>query len=423
MEPAGLVELAKNDPDALGEALVRYASNLKREGRLDAYIAKTFDGLRSWLRFRRVDFDSFPKLSPTRGVTLERERVPTPEELRRILDRLSPRGRVVALLMAHSGLRPGVMGTYGASDGLRLGDLPELTLGRHASLKTIPFVIRVPARLSKTRKMYTTFGSQELASALLGYLDARSAQGERFGPESPVVTVDSFAATHEFQGKKGAGRFISTKGLVFAIRAALSGAKPKGVSWRPYVLRSYCSTRLLLAEGQGKIGRDLREAILGHDGGVSARYNVGKVWGEELLREAREAYKRCEPFLSTTKVVVEPSELDLKRAILGVLLPEDEVAKLDVPKMSTEEVRRVVTERLQGARGTTSSPITSMESIGLVGQPPNGSPDPVESVVRLSELRDRLANGWHYVTKLPNGEAIVRKAAGAAEAYPSTRGP
>src|SRR5208337_3179854 len=118
--------------------------------------------------------------------------------LRRVLDRLSPRGRVMALLMAHSGLRPGVMGGYGGSDGLSLGDLPELKLGRRPSFGTVPFVIRVPARLSKTRKMYTTFGSQELASALLGYLDERHSQGEPLGPDSPVVTVDSFAATHEF---------------------------------------------------------------------------------------------------------------------------------------------------------------------------------------------------------------------------------
>ncbi|EQD74038.1 integrase/recombinase, partial [mine drainage metagenome] len=240
-----------------------------------------------------------------------------------------------------------------------------------------------------------------------------------------MVTVDSFAATHEFQGKKGAGRFLTTKGLVFEIRAALSSATPKGVSWRPYVLRSYCSTRLLLAEGQGKIGRDLREAILGHDGGVSARYNVGKVWGEELLREAREAYKRCEPFLSTVKSTVTPSEPDLKRAILAVLLPEDEVAKLDVTKMTTEEVRRVVTERLQGARGALPEPNISTESVGHLGhtgQPNNGSEgnaaDPLETVVQLSELRDRLASGWVYVTKLPNGEAIVRRPANGGGGYP-----
>ncbi len=327
---------------------------------------------------------------------------------------------MVALLMAHSGLRPGVMGSYGASDGLRLGDIPELRLGRHPSLTVVPFVIHVPARLSKTRKMYTTFGSQEAASALLGYLDERRSLGERLGPASPLVTVDSFAATHEFQGKKGAGRFLTTKGIVFEIRSALSGAKPKGVSWRPYVLRSYCSTRLLLAEGQGKIGRDLREAILGHDGGVSARYNVGKVWGEELLHEAREAYKRCEPFLSTTKVTVEPSEADLKRAILGVLLPAEEVAKLEVSKMTTEEVRRLVTERLQGAGGATPDSNNSTGSVGQLGhagQPPNGSTDPAETVVRLTELKDRLANGWHYVTKLPNGEAIVRRSGTGGGGY------
>ncbi len=388
MEPAMLVELAKSDPDALSERLVSYAANLKREGRLDSYIAKTFDGLRSWLRFRRVDFDDFPKLSPVRGVTLERERVPTLDELRRILDRLSPRGRVVALLMAHSGLRPGVLGSYGASDGLRLGDLPELRLGRHPSLKTVPFIVRVPARLSKTRKTYTTFGSKELASALLGYLDARSAQGERFGPDSPVITVDSFAATHEFQGKKGAGRFLTTKGLVFEIRAALVGARPKGVSWRPYVLRSYCSTRLLLAESQGKIGRDLREAILGHGGGVSARYNVGKAWGEELLHEAREAYHRCEPFLSTVPIGAEKDEaaVKIKRLLLKVAgYTDPELAKVEVGELSDDQIEKMVSDRVGRAAAV-----------------------PTQEVVLRAQVASLLSQGWEAVMPLGPDQVVVR---------------
>jgi hypothetical protein len=259
--------------------------------------------------------------------------------------------------------------------------------------------------------MYTTFGSQELASALLGYLDERSTGGERLGPDSPLVTVDSFAATHEFQGKKGAGRFLTTKGLIFEIRVALSGAKPDRVSWRPYVLRSYCSTRLLLAEGQGKIGRDLREAILGHDGGVSARYNVGKVWGEELLKEAREAYKRCEPFLSTQKVTRQPDEVELKKAILGVFLPEDEVAKMDVRRISSEEVRKLVTDRV---RGSETGPSAQVHVAPWPQRPHNGTGGPdlagrLETVVPLDEVKRRLTEGWTWVASLGNGEAIIRR--------------
>jgi hypothetical protein len=393
LTPSGIAELAEQDPDALRAALVKYAGELKQQGRLDSYIGKTFDGLRSWLRFRRAEFDSFPKLGSARGVTLEQERVPTPEELQRVLARLSPRGRVAALFMAHSGLRPGVLGGYGALDGLRLGDLPELKLGKQPTLSVTPFVIRVPARLSKTRRMYTTFGSQELASALLGYLDERQSHGERLGSDSPAITVDSFAATHEFQGKRGAGRFLTTKGIVFEIREALSSAKPNGVSWRPYVLRSYCSTRLLIAEGQGKIGRDLREAILGHDGGVAARYNVGKRWGPELLKEARSAYKRCEPFLSTSPTAsAADRDFQTRRVMLRIVgYTEEDLSKIDLAAKTDDELIALADARRQ-----------SQSSALRQGQ----------RAVAVTEVGPMLEAGWEYVAPLGLDRVILRGSSG-----------
>ena len=317
--------------------------------------------------------------------------------------------------MAHSGLRPGVLGNYGAADGLTLKNFPELKLGKKPTFTRIPILVRDPARLTNTHRTYTTFGTEELASALLAYLDERMAHGEKLTEETPVVTVDSFAATHEFHGKKGIGRFLTTKGIVFELRAALSAGAPKGVSWRPYVLRGYCSTRLLLAESQGKISRDLREAILGHDGGVAARYNVGKPWGEDLLEDARAAYRRCEPFLSTAKTTPAISDVDLKRAILSVFMTEDEVAKMDGTKLSADEVRALVAQRVGGAQGrSTTAPVPS----SVPRMSPNGgngnteSPAaPLEDVIPVSEVRDRLAHGWRWVASLGNGEAVLRRPA------------
>src|SRR5208282_5368562 len=168
VDAESVVRIAREDPDKLRDRLVRYAGEQKRAGRLDTYALKSFDGLRSYLEHRHVRFDGYPKLAPVKGQSLANERVPTPEELGRVLEHLSLRGRVIALLMAHSGLRPGVVGSYGGEDGLRLEDLPELKLGRKKpTFEETPFVLRVPARLSKTRTAYTTFGSIQLASTLL----------------------------------------------------------------------------------------------------------------------------------------------------------------------------------------------------------------------------------------------------------------
>jgi hypothetical protein len=387
--PIGIAEVGAKDPDQLNRLLVRYATNLKGEGRLDSYVAKTFDGLRSWLRARRVQFDGFPKLGAERGVSLEMERVPSPDELRRVLGRLTPRGRVIALFMAHAGLRPGVMGSYQARDGLTFTDLPELKLGKRPSFSEEPFVVRVPARLSKTRRAYTTFGTQELGSAILAYLDTRVSQGEKLRPDSPVIGVQNTGAAHEWS--KSSEGFLTTNAIVKEIRQALTASVPDGVHWRPYVCRSYCSTRLLIAEGSGKISRDLREAILGHDGGVAARYNVGKRWGDELLKEARASYKRCEPFLSTTPV---GADSDREQRGLRLLLrvagfSAAEVEKLDLVSMTDEEIIRLA----EGRRaGPTAAPLRS-------GQ----------RAVSVNDVGPMLEAGWEYVASLGPDRAVLRE--------------
>jgi hypothetical protein len=65
-----------------------------------------------------------------------------------VLAALSIRDRVAALMMAHAGIRPGVLAAPGGSDGLTLGDIKDLALGKEAKLERLPFHVVVPARLS-----------------------------------------------------------------------------------------------------------------------------------------------------------------------------------------------------------------------------------------------------------------------------------
>ncbi|MEM3507275.1 MAG: hypothetical protein QXT31_06455 [Candidatus Bathyarchaeia archaeon] len=54
--------------------------------------------------------------------TIADERVPSKEELDRILRMATPRVRVSIALMAFSGLRPQSLGNYTGTDGIKLGD-------------------------------------------------------------------------------------------------------------------------------------------------------------------------------------------------------------------------------------------------------------------------------------------------------------
>jgi len=62
LDAEGLVRVARDDPDRLRGLLTRLAWKQKGAGLLDAYISKSLGGLKSWLDFRHVRFDGYPKL-------------------------------------------------------------------------------------------------------------------------------------------------------------------------------------------------------------------------------------------------------------------------------------------------------------------------------------------------------------------------
>ncbi|MDE0525761.1 MAG: hypothetical protein OXI27_04095, partial [Thaumarchaeota archaeon] len=68
--------------------------------------------------------------------------------------------------------------------------------------------------------------------------------------------------------------------------------------WRPYVLRAYFDTQLLIAESKGRIAHDFRVFFMGHKGSMEARYTTNKRMLPEMLSsEMRDAFVRSEEFL------------------------------------------------------------------------------------------------------------------------------
>jgi len=409
--PDEVVGVAHDDPDRLRDLLVRYAAAQKRAGRLDTYVLKSFSGLKSYLNHRRERFDDFPKLSPVRGISLRNERIPRPEELGRVLERLTLRGRVICLLMAHSGLRPGAIGSYGGENGLRLRDLTELKIGSSLGFKETPFVIRVPAELSKTRAEYVTFGTGQLATAILAYLDSRRERGDTLSATSPLIKAAEsrgVAKTSIDSARFGRG-FLTTKAVVEELRGALHSTAPADVTWRPYVLRSYCSTRLLLAEGQGRISRDLREAILGHDGGVASRYNVGKRWGEELLTEARREYANAAEFLETNAQTRMNVAAEFRRTLLAVAGLNDEEAVQHMND-SNDEVLALLRNRL-----------IEREAADPERANGNGNGHGVQKPVSLAEAERLLSQGWTFVANFGDDRVLLQPPAGWRDPHVTIR--
>jgi len=285
--------------------------------------------------------------------------------------------------MAHAGLRPETLGNYRGTDGLRLADLPDLAVkGKTVSFRKLPALLVVRAELSKSGRKYFSFIGNEAADYIKAYLEERLRDGERLGEDSDVIAPT--------WSKKA---FLTSINIGDAIRKAIRAA---GFTLRPYVLRAYFDTQLLIAESRGKMTHSYRQFFMGHTGDMEARYttNKGRL-PPDLVEDMRDAYRRSVPFLETTKATDREAELKTlfrRQMLLVVGLSEKDVGKFDLEAMSDAELQQIVRERLMKAPAKEDAD----QSGGR------------QKVVALTAVETYLEQGWRWVAPLPDDRAIVR---------------
>jgi hypothetical protein len=173
------------------------------------------------------------------------------------------------------------------------------------------------------------------------------------------------------------------------IRGAIRKA---GFPWRPYVLRSYFDTQLMLAESKGLVLRDYRQFWMGHVGDIENRYTTNKCkLPESVIEDMREAYRRSQEYLQTKKIE-ETSEEKLRRAFRKQLLlvagfKQNEVDEMDVSLISDEQFQEMVRKK-------------------LLGQETNDCTK--QKAVSVNEVNKYLERGWEYVANLPNKKILVK---------------
>ncbi len=370
------------DAGRIKNMLMDLVSELEAKGFAGSYIESIVKALRSWLSFNDKDIRVKLKIMGARDTpSLKDERVPTIEELRKIFLSGDKKARTACVLMAHSGLRIEVLGNYLGDDGLRVRDFPEMRIedGR-VDFEKIPTMVIVRKELSKARHQYFTFLSEEGCEYLKDYLEERIRQGEKLGPDSAIITP-----------KVGMKPFIRAVNVGDIIRAAIRRA---GFPWRPYVLRSYFDTQLMLAESKGQVLRDYRIFWMGHKGDIENRYTTNKQkLPEQVIEDMREAYKRSQKYLQTTSAKEQMSREELLATFNRHFLTlagysEKEIEELgDLSKLTAEQMKELMKRK-------------SMQALGLNGN--------TQKVVKLSEVKQWIMQGWEYVTTLPPDEAIIR---------------
>jgi len=253
-------------------------------------------------------------------------------------------------------------------------------------------MVVVRPNLSKAGHRYFTFLGAEGCGYLTEYLRLRAEAGEKLTPETDLIHPEASHSTH-----RGIDAFIRTINVSDGIRLAIRKA---GLPWRPYVLRAYFDTQLLLSESKGKVAHDYRVFWMGHKGSMEARYttNKGRL-SANFVDDMREAYQRCEVFLTTLPVEANGPDAAAisKMLLMGLGYTEEELAKADLADLSV--VQGLVAQKM-GTRATLPAR---------------------QKVVDGAELSMWLEEGWTVVTALGLHQVVLNPP-GSGQASPTHRG-
>jgi hypothetical protein len=270
---------------------------------------------------------------------------------------------------------PELLGNDLGTEWLTIRDLPDLALkGSKVKFAGLPALIVVRPELSKAGHRYLTFLSEEGCGYLRDYLEERLRQGEKLDGESDLLSP-----------KRAKKRFVRTINIGDGIRKAIRAA---GFRWRPYNLRAYFDTQLLLAESKGKVAHDYRVFWMGYKGSIEARYttNKGRL-PKAMVDDMREAYGRCEPFLATvpTKQRANAEANVAKVMLIGLGYTEEALAKIDFENLDPKEFQDLVRKKMAAP----------------------GANAPRQRVVGLEDVPRLLEQGWTVAMALNHSQAVL----------------
>ena len=309
--PKSIVEQVRNDirarPDKNGTTFEDVFDDFIQAqldaGRAPSYVQNYRKTMTSWLRHNSLPFFDIRKLNmgdAKATPTIEDESLPSPDQLRGVISRATLRGRAIIALVAFAGLRFEVLGNNEGADGLRLKDLLDFEVREgKVTVKRTPAMVKVRANLSKTRRRYFSFLTSEGTEMVRVYLQDRLDRGEELTQDSPIIRC---TPGREFGGRRVNGAnygspFIVSRNIAREVKRSFG----KEIRSRPYVLRSFFNTTLLIARSRaGMPPRDYRTFWMGHVGDIEATYSMNKHPTPEFIEDQRRAFQAAEPYLSTS---------------------------------------------------------------------------------------------------------------------------
>jgi site-specific recombinase XerC len=372
-------QIAKMNTKEATTFLLTVVSRLEREGLRGSTIESYLKAVKNWMAWNDITLTKKIKIRETLEGKYETEIVPTQQELKRIFDVANLRTKVSASIMAFCGVRPEVLGTLLANDGLKVGDLPEMRFkDGKVEFRKIPTIVIVRKVLSKAGHNYFVFLPSEGCDYLRAYLELRMSKGEELYPDTPLIC----SAEH-----KGVAH-ITVTNIAYDIKKAIRKA---GFDWRPYVLRRYFEVRMMDAEhSERSILREWRVFWMGHVGDIESTYSVNKGLPQDVIERMREAYaKAAEKYLVTARSqTISRDEVlaTIRKEMLSQRYTEDEINEFgDLAALTPQQIVELLNRKSAGLNG-------------------NGN----QKVIPVGEVQTMVEKGWEYVDQLPDGNVIVR---------------
>ena len=403
--PKKLVKLTKRDGKEATDIISDQIGRMEEYRHGPGHINGCLQAVRSWLNHFDATLTRKINVAPAgRSLKLEK-RAPTLEEMADIYSHTNRRTGALVALLSGSGIRPQVAGNDNATDGLRLGDLPDIAIrnGR-AEILRMPCKVVVRSELSKKRWQYFSLLGRFAAEKLVGYFNHRIKHGERLDGDSPVIAPHASYNTR--RGANAGKAHISTAQVSKLVREAIVKAIGKDSGVRPYDMRAFFATQMLTAEARGKIAHDFHVFFMGHAGTMLDNYTTHKgILSDQLVGEMSKAFRRAEPLL-------EPAGMTAPKEPEGDNAKNDDASGGDGqdrddgpggrPGGGVVEVRRD-DNRSKGPGGATVDvrPEGSWLPYGYVATRPQ------QRAVNADEAGRLINHGWRFVQELSNGLVIV----------------
>lgn len=398
--------VANGKTKAFKDSFTDFVRKMEREGKAGSYIVRFKKVLKSWLKFNDIQVSFNVNIKDEHhNPTIENERVPTKDELSRILGKATKRARVSIGLMSFSGLRPESLGNHDGSDGIRLRDFKDAELSKdNLKFPDKPAILTIRHNLSKARHSYFVFVPDETIGYINAYLKERAEFGETINLDSPLLSFDYYK-----RGQRGKNQFLRTALVTREIRTAIRGIE---LSMRPYVLRAYFATGLDIAESKGFISHPWRMFFMGHKGDIESRYSTNKGrLPPDMINDMKSAYLKCLPILATDSREI--SATDMRKEFLTQILKEDgftdqEIEELGLLDMDAEKRRELRREKLFGSKNPAkdAQEMARLDRVTM-SKMRNGAR---QKVISSSAIEAYLTQGFEFINLIPGDKAIVKLA-------------